>query len=104
MYRGTTPTYTFTLPDTVDLTQADEVYVTFSKMNDDIIMTKTAEGLTVTAHTVEVYLSQEETLAFPNGKIQMQINWIYEQGGLRKRACSVKMQINAERNLIDEVL
>ena len=30
MFRGTTPTYTFTLPNTVDLTEAESVYVTFN--------------------------------------------------------------------------
>lgn len=104
MYRGTTPTYTFTLPETVDLTLASDVYVTFSKNNDQEIFTKTGSDIEVTEHTVEVYLTQEETLSFPDGNIQVQLNWIYTEGTKRKRACSEKVSIKANRNLINEVL
>ena len=102
MYRGTTPTYTFTLPGTVDLTEADKVFVTFAKMNEEIIYTKENADLTIEAHSVAVYLTQEETLALPNGQIKVQLNWLYTQGNITKRACSNKMVINANKNLIDE--
>lgn len=31
MYQGTTPTFTLTVPETVDLTTAHNVYVTFAQ-------------------------------------------------------------------------
>ena len=104
MYRGTTPTYTFTMPEGVDLTLADEIYVTFCKTNDALIMTKTGADLVVSSDKVDVFLTQEETLAFPNGFVQVQLNWLYQEEGRSKRACSNKMRIKAEKNLIDEVL
>ena len=104
MYRGTTPTYTFTVPNTVDLTEASEVHVTFSKTNEELIFDKTGDDITVTAHAVEVYLTQRETLSFPNGEVLVQLNWIYTQGETRKRATTNKITIQAEKNLIDEVL
>lgn len=103
MYRGTTPTYTLTLPETVDLTMASEVHVSFSDNNKEILR-KTGNDLEITAHSVSVYLTQEETLSFPNGNVQIQLNWIYTDRGKRKRACSEKAVIKANKNLIDEVL
>ena len=104
MYRGTTPTYTFILPDTVDLSLATKIYVTFAQIDETEIMTKTDADLVVSENTVEVYLTQEETLSFPNGQIKVQINWLYEEQGKVKRACSEKVMITAKKNLIDEVI
>lgn len=108
MYRGTTPTYTFTLPDDVDLTQATKVYVTFStddKSEKELATwTNADDAVTVSEHSVELYLTQEETLALPDGKIKVQLNWLYNEGSLTKRAASKKTTIKTERNLLDEVL
>lgn len=104
MYRGTTPTFTFTLPDEVDLTEADSVYVTFAKMDETTILTKTGEDLSVSEHSVEVYLTQEETLSLPTGRIKAQLNWLYDDEETIKRACSNKVVIQTNDNLIDEVL
>lgn len=104
MYRGTTPTYTFTLPDEVDLTLASKVYVTFAKMDETIIFTKDNDDIEITAHSVEVYLTQEETLALPDGRIKVQLNWLYDDNGVTKRACSNKVVITTQKNLIDKVL
>lgn len=104
MFRGTTPTYTFSMPDGVDLTLASRVYVTFCKLDGALIIEKSDEDLEITDRTVEVFLTQEETLSFPNGLIQVQLNWLYEEGSRIKRACSQIMQIKAEKNLIDEVI
>ena len=104
MYRGTTPTYMFTLPDEVDLTIANKIFATFSRMDDTEILTKTDEDLEVTTHSVGVYLTQEETLAFPNGVLKFQLNWLYDSDGVTKRACTNIINITAQKNLKDEVL
>lgn len=104
MFRGTTPTYIFKTNDDIDLTIADKVYVTFSGMDEGEIMTKTDDALVVSADTIEVYLTQQETLSFPNGKIKVQINWLYGEEGRTKRACSQKMTIDAQKNLLDRTL
>ena len=80
------------------------IYVTFCKMDGSLIMTKTGDDLNITNNSVEVYLTQEETLSFPNGQIQVQLNWLYPEGNRVKRACSEIMSISAKKNLIDEVL
>ena len=101
MYRGTTPTYIFTLPESVDMTQATDVYVTFAKTDTTIIFTKTGDDLEVAEHTVSVYLTQEETLSFPNAKVAVQLNWLFPNG---RRACSNILYITARQNLINEVI
>ena len=102
MYKGTTPTFTLTLPETVDLSTASNVYVTFKK--NDVILTKTGEDLSIDRNTVSVFLTQEETLAFPDGQIRLQINWTYVEGNTMKRACSEVANVYFQQNLKPEVL
>ena len=104
MYKGTTPTFTLTLPESVDLTAATGVYVTFAKKDGTDLLQKTGEDLDIQTNVISVFLTQEETLAFPTGGVLLQVNWTYREGGLSKRACSEVKLINLQRNLEDEVL
>ena len=104
MYRGTTPTFTFNVPDDVFLTEASNVYVTFAQMDETVVFTKESPDLTITDHSVQLYLTQEDTLKLPNGRVKVQLNWLYEESGVTKRACTKITTIDAKRNLIDEVL
>ena len=103
MYKGTTPTFTFTLPETVDLGDATNVYVTFAKGDGTDFLRKTGQDLTIDENTVSVYLTQQETLAFPRTAM-IQINWTYVEGTLTKRACSEVKKIQLKDNLEREVL
>lgn len=103
MVKGTTPTFTFILNGNVDLTQATKVYVTFSDVNENEILTKDNEDLEITSESVSVYLNQAETLSLP-GKVKVQLNWIYQDGSKMKRACSVKKTINNDSNLLNKEL
>lgn len=101
MIRGTTPTFSLMLNDeTVNLTEAQNVYATFKNLNT--LITKTGDDITVTANQVDVFLSQEETLLFNDGsKVEVQLNWTYEDG---KRACSNIIEVYVGKNLIGSVL
>ena len=101
MYRGTTPTYTFTLPDTVDLTEATNIYVSFAKFNGEEIYRKTGSDLVVSEHSVDLYMTQAETLALPD-EVKIQLNWTYQEGTRAKRACSEIFSITTKKNLINE--
>ena len=103
MYQGTTPTFTLTFPDTVDLTDATEVVVTFST-NKKVLYNKSGDALTVQPQTIEVFLTQEETLAIPAGAILIEVNWTYQEGGVSKRACSTIERVEVNRNLLQEVI
>lgn len=104
MVRGTTPTYILTLPQEIDLSVADGIYVTFSNKQYQILLTKSGDDLEIEANTIKVFLTQEETLSMPRCEVYMQVNWIYDDGDVRKRACSVIKEVPVRRNLIDEVL
>lgn len=103
MVRGTTPTFMFKLKGSVDLTQASQVYVTFSDISEKELLTKGGDDLTITSEYVSVYLDQAETLALPE-KVKVQLNWLYQDGSKTKRACSVKKVINNDTNLLDKEL
>lgn len=103
MYKGITPTFTLTLPEDIDLSEATNVYVTFADRNNRTVARKTGEELTIDENVVEVYLSQEETLAFPN-MVYIQVNWTYNEGELVKRACSEIVSTPFTANLEPRVL
>lgn len=104
MYRGTTPTFIFTLPDTVDLGEASHVYVSFALKDGRDLMTLTGDALEVEKNTVSVFMTQEETLALPVGTILTQLNWTYTEGGQSKRACSDIQKVYLQKSLEDKVL
>ena len=97
--RGTTPTFTLTFPNTVDLTLASNVYVTFK--SGAKVLTKTGEDLTVEEHSVSVYLNQEETLAFTELGTGIQVNWTYSDGS---RAASEIKTFTFSNQLLNKVV
>ena len=86
--QGITPTFTFELEDSVDLTTADNVYCTFRQGMQKI--TKTGSDVTTTATTVSVFLSQAETLSFAEADVEVEVNWTYSNG-LRGKSEIVKI-------------
>lgn len=80
MYRGTTPDFILTVPG-VDLTDKT-VYVTFEQDYREI--TKTGDDLTVAyaddASTIEVSLTQQETLGWKKGRADIQVRFIDSDG------------------------
>lgn len=102
MVKYTTPTFELTLPNDVDLTDAANVYATFTQPG--AVITKTGSDLTVTAHEVDVFFTQEETAALKVGALKIQLNWTYQQGGTAKRACSEIASVEVTENLLAEVV
>ena len=104
IYRGVTPTFTFRGPQDLDMTLARQIWVTFSTPDEREILTKTGNDVTAVANTVQVYLTQNETLRMPSRNVKVQLNWVYQDGSREKRASSNKFVINTENNLKNEVL
>ena len=81
MIRGTTPTHKLNV--NVDLTEA-RVYVTYKQRGSVIVERNNEEEtntLTINAESVELTLTQEETLKFyANEKVEIQIRAIFEDG------------------------
>ena len=103
--RGTTPTYRLILQDTtIDLAEANDVYVTFADGKYNKIIEKTGADLYIDGNVVEIFLTQEETLKLPSGEILVQINWTYLEGTTTKRAASQIVRTTSARNLKNEVI
>ena len=109
MYKGITPTIILTLPESSEITSAQNVYVTLAGKCGKTI-TKQNEELTIEADTehhvvnVSVFLTQEETLSFHKGEVAVQVNWTFQEDGLSKRACSTIGKLSFTDNLIDGVI
>ena len=100
MIQGTTPTFVLTLPQTVDLTEAE--HVMFSMTQGSAVVEKTDADLTVTANTVSVLLTQAETLRFSiYSEAKIQLNWTYSDGS---RACSDIKTVPVGENLHKAVI
>lgn len=102
MTRGTTPTFILTFPETADFGDAKDIIVTFADQTGRVLLEKDAPY--VHDNVVEVTLTQEETLALPVAKLQLQVNWTYENGSESKRACSNIEQVSVCKNLHNEVM
>lgn len=96
--RGTTPTFvlSFTEQD-LNLTQADNVYVTFASAG--WTLTKTGEDLNVEEKQISIWLSQEETLSFCD-MIEIQANWTSGDN----RAASEVVEYSLSKQLLREVV
>ena len=81
MIKGTTPTHKFNVDR--DLTLA-RVYVTYKQRGSIIVERnneETTNTLTINETSVELTLTQEETLKFyANEKVEIQIRAVYEDG------------------------
>ena len=81
MIKGTTPTHKFNVDR--DLTEA-RVYVTYKQRGSIIVERNNEEAtntLTIDETSVELTLTQEETLKFyANEKVEIQIRAVYEDG------------------------
>lgn len=100
MYKGTTPTFTFTFEEGFHPDEAAEIIVTFAS-NRQTLMELEKDELTIEDDKILVYLDQAQTLSFPRGNVQVQINFAYLNGS---RVATRKAEINFENNLHNEVI
>ena len=99
MVQATTPTFILTLPKTVDLSIANNLYFTLTQGCTQI--TKQTNDLSVDGQNVSVYLTQSESLLFCEGIAYMQLNWTYADG---QRACSKIKTVPIDNNLLKAVI
>lgn len=106
MIIGTTPTFTLKLKRTsdIDLYSVSNIYVTFKQGSN--ILTKDRSQITlIDAKTIEVTLTQQESLNFTlDKKIELQLNWVYTSNGTMKRAATKVIEISLEKQLLTQVL
>lgn len=97
MRRGSTPTHTFTL--TLDADWIDKVRVLYSQ-NNELVFRKEGDKVTVDGQKVIVELTQEDTLRFSEGIVEVQLR-VNTTGG--KSIPSQIYSIPVSRLLEDEV-
>lgn len=103
MYKGTTPTLSLTFSEDIDFTQATSIVVTFSDSRQNKLMEKTDADLDVSAHQIDITLTQEETLSMPK-EVLIQVNFLYVDGTTIRRAASTIAGLRFNNNLKAEVM
>lgn len=99
MTQATTPTFVLTLPGSVDLSLAENVY--FSLCQNAISIVKETNDLLISGNVVSVYLSQVDTVRLIPGTAQIQLNWTYAD---KSRACSNIISVKIDENLLKDVV
>ena len=74
--RGTTPVNTFYV--NVDLREAT-IFVSYAQRGR-IVVEKTGSDLDVTEDSIEIRLTQQDTLAFKPGEVRIQIRYVLQDG------------------------
>lgn len=97
MYKGTTPTFIFTFSD-FDPTTAEQIIVTFS---NGLEITNDSENMEVTTNRISLWLDQTQTLAMPNGNVNVQINFLLADGN---RVATNVQTLVWSKNLHNEVM
>ena len=98
--QGATPTFILTLPAGWDLTLASKVVASFRCLGVQYDITPAAAD--ITASTVTVRLTQEQTLALTQGAtLKVQLNWLYSNG---IRAASKVWCGQIDEQLLQEVM
>lgn len=98
--RATTPTFICTFEeDGLDLTTANNVYVTFEQKSKSL--TKSGNDIEIEPKQITVYLNQIETLRFNEGAVEVQANWTMANG---RRACSEVVSVDLSKQLLRRVV
>ena len=103
VYKGATPTLSFTFPETIDLTLATDAVFTCTDGYKNIRLEKTGEDLVITPHQVDIRFTQEETLSMPKAA-QVQANFLFADGSRVDRVPSKIVNLEFETNLKPEVM
>lgn len=100
MIIGTTPTFTLTLPNTINLGDAEHVKFTIEQFGQ--VITKDENDMTISTNVVTVKLDQEDTISFGDGiEAEIQLNWTYADG---TRMASNVVTIPMDENLYKDVI
>lgn len=95
--RGSTPVNTFEVD--LDLTGAT-VFISY-RQKGEIVLEKTGTDVTITPTQLTVSLSQEETLMFSTGLVEIQIRYVFPNGSAD---ASNIMKTTAEEIIKDGVI
>ena len=99
MVQATTPTFTLTLPNTIDLSEAE--HIVFSLEQDFVSVHKDESDMTINENVVTVSLNQDDTVSLSKGFAKIQLNWTYDDG---TRAATKVKTVDVSENLFRDVI
>ena len=79
MWRGTTPTNTFSLPDEISVDDFNVIFLTYSQYGR-IVCEVGMDRMSIAGHTIQIVLTQAETLQFVPGAVQIQMRGRMKDG------------------------
>jgi hypothetical protein len=79
MWRGTTPTNTFSLPDEISVDDFNVIFLTYSQYGR-IVFEVGMDRMSIAGHTIQIVLTQAETLQFVPGAVQIQMRGRMKDG------------------------
>lgn len=98
--QATTPSFVLTIPNSVDLSVMSNLCFTI-KQNENVIINKYIDSLTIDGQTVSAFLTQLDTLQLSAGQAKIQLNWLYPNG---TRGGTREVVITVLDNLLKEVM
>ena len=72
MWRGTTPTHTFTLPEGIRAEDFTVIYITYSQ-NGSPVLEKEKADMTLEGNVIRLNFSQADSLLFGAGPVKIQL-------------------------------
>ena len=72
MWRGTTPTHTFTLPEGIRAADFVSIYITYSQ-NGSPVLEKTKADMSFEENVIRLTFSQADSLLFDAGPVKIQL-------------------------------
>ena len=72
MWRGTTPTHTFTLPEGIRVQDFTVIYITYSQ-NGSPVLEKEKTDMTLEENVIRLTFSQADSLLFGAGPVKIQL-------------------------------
>jgi len=72
MWRGTTPTHTFTFPADVDLESMSVIYISYAQ-DGAVVVEKEKSELEIIGNQIRFSLTQADTLKFRPGTVKIQL-------------------------------
>ena len=100
MFRASTPTHYFTLPDEIVTSDIDELIITYAQ-GEETVLEKRKDDVTIEGKEISFRLTQEEANKFAPGFADLQIRLKMQNGTV---IASKIYRIKTEDVLNDEVM
>lgn len=101
MRQGSTTAMSLTVPESLDLMNAAAIYVTVAQGKKIVTKKSGDPGVTVDHHVIHVKMTQQETLSFDVGVVEIQLRWLMPDGSAEATEIA---RVNNKGVLLKEVI